>query len=371
MKIKIWFFFLLILTLSSCRVGRFLFYNFADITDNKIFPNRPVNRDSLNTFHFADAQMNSAIEKNISVLNKDSVLVPLISVLQSTPTVAFLIIRNDSVLYENYFRNYKASSDVASFSMSKSYISALIGIAISEGFIKDENEPVTKYVPELKGKYTWDKVTIHHLLQMNSGVKFSESYKSPFSGAAAIYYGTNLRHQMTKLKTHREPGLGFEYKSINTQLLGLILERATRKTISENLEQKIWQPLGMEYDASWSLDKRKNGIEKAFCCINATARDYAHFGRLYLNGGNWNGKQIVPADWVKLSTQAASETNYAWYYNHQWWQASKTDGDYSAVGYLGQYIYVYPKKNLIIIRLGNGMGKQKWMEIFREVAKSL
>jgi CubicO group peptidase (beta-lactamase class C family) len=206
---------------------------------------------------------------------------------------------------------------------------------------------------------------------MNSGVKFSESYISPFSGAAAIYYGTNLRHQLSKVKTYRDPGLGFEYKSINTQLLGLILERATGKTISQNLEEKIWRPLGMEYDASWSLDRKKNGIEKAFCCINATARDYARFGRLYLHGGNWNGKQIVPSDWAIPCTQVNNEPNCAWYYNRQWWQASRDDGDFAAVGYLGQYIYVYPKKNLVIIRLGDGKGKQPWIEIMREVAKSL
>ncbi|MBK5285195.1 MAG: serine hydrolase [Bacteroidia bacterium] len=360
-----------LIILSSCRVGRFFYYNFANITDYKIFPSSPVHRDSLNSFRFVDARNNSEREKNIIVTKKDSQRVSLISVLQSSPTVAFLVIRNDSILFENYFKNYKASSEVASFSMSKSYISALIGIAINEGHIKDENDSVVKYLPELTGKYTWDKVTIHHLLQMNSGVKFSESYKSPFSGAAAIYYGTNLREQLKKVKTYREPGQEFEYKSINTQLLGLILERATGKTISQNLEEKIWQPLGMEYDASWSLDKKKNGIEKAFCCINATARDFARFGRLYLNEGKWNGKQIIPLQWVKLSTQINTEPNSAWNYNHQWWQASRNDGDFCAVGYLGQYIYVYPKKNLIIVRLGDGTGKQPWIEIMREIAKSL
>lgn len=368
---NVWLILFLLLVLSSCRVGRFFYYNFANITDYKIFPSRPVHRDSLNTFRFVDAQNNVALEKSIMVINKDSISVPLISVLQSSPTVAFLIIRNDSILYENYFRNYKTSSEVASFSVSKSYISALIGIAISDGYIKNENEPVTNYLSELKGKYTWDRVTIHHLLQMNSGVKFSESYKSPFSGAAAIYYGTNLRKQLSKVRTYREPGQGFEYKSINTQLLGLILERATGKTISQNLEEKIWRPLGMEYDASWSLDRKNNGIEKAFCCINATARDFARFGRLYLHGGDWNGKQIVPAEWVRFSTQPNTEPNSAWYYNHQWWQASRNDGDYVAVGYLGQYIYVNPKKNIIIIRLGDGKGKQPWVDIMRAVAKEI
>src|SRR5687767_8045407 len=184
--------FLLTLFLGSCRVGRFFWYNFADITDYKIFPNHPVHRDSLNTFRFIDAQTNSAIE-NIYVTDRRSNNVSLPSLIQSTPTVAFLVIRNDSILYENYFRDYDKASPVNSFSMAKSYVSALVGIAISEGYIKSEDDFVTTYVPELKGKYYWDKVTIHHLLQMNSGVKFAESYYSPFSGAAATYYGRTLR----------------------------------------------------------------------------------------------------------------------------------------------------------------------------------
>ena len=361
--------FFLALLLSSCRVGRFFYYNYSDISDYKIFPSRPVHRDSLNIFRFTDAQKNSAIE-NIYVTDRKKNRVALLSLIESTPTVAFLIIRNDSILYENYFRDYDAASPVASFSMSKSYVSALVGIAISEGLIKSENDFVTTYVPELKGKYFWDKVTIHHLLQMNSGVKFAESYYSPFSGAAAMYYGTNLRKQLSRIKMRSEPGKKFEYKSINTQLLGLIIERATGMTLSEYLEKKIWRPLGMEYDATWSTDRKNNGIEKAFCCINATARDYARFGRLYMHGGNWNGKQIVPAEWVKQCTEPNKETGGVWFYNRQWWIASETGGDFAALGHLGQYVYVHPGKKLIIVRLGNGKGKQPWLEIIKETAKN-
>ena len=169
---------------------------------------------------------------------------------------------------------------------------------------------------------------------------------------------------------YTEPGKKFEYRSINTQLLGLILERATHMTLSGYLEKKIWQPLGMEFDATWSIDKKKNGMEKAFCCINATARDFARFGRLYLNGGNWNGKQVVPAEWVALSTQPNKEPGGASFYNRQWWIASPT-GDFAALGHLGQFIYVSPAKKLIIVRLGNGKGhpKQPWLEILKETAQ--
>src|SRR5258706_1278163 len=361
--------FVLILLTGSCRVGRFFYYNFANLTDFKTFPSRPVHRDSLNTFQFAKTQKNSAIE-NMYVTDRKKNKVTLLSLIQSTPTVAFLVIRSDTILYENYFGKYNAASPVASFSMSKSYVSALTGIAISEGFIKSENDFVTTYVPELKGKYFWDKVTIHHLLQMNSGVKFSESYYSPFSGAAAMYYGRSLRKQLSKIKMYSEPGKKFEYKSVNTQLLGLILERATGMTLSAYLEKKIWQPLGMEYDATWSTDRKNNGIEKAFCCINAVARDYARFGRLYLQEGNWNGKQIVPAEWVTQCTQPDKEAGGVWFYNRQWWIPSETDCDFAAIGHLGQYIYVNPAKNLIIIRLGNGKGRQPWMEIIKEAAKN-
>lgn len=354
---------------SSCKIGRYVWYNFSDITDYKIFPSRPLHR-SDHPFKFIDAQVNSSIENKLEIKDYAGVTRTMAAFLKESPTVAFLIIRNDSLLYERYFEEYDTSSIVASFSMSKSFVSALVGIAIGEGKIKNENDPVVNYIPELKNKYNWNNVTIHHLLQMASGVKFSEGYSSPFSGAAAFYYGRTLRRSLVRLKTEKGPMEGFDYKSVNTELLGLIVERATGQTLTAYLDAKIWKPLQMEYDASWSVDKKKDGLEKAFCCINARARDFAKFGRLYLEDGSWEGKQVVPSEWVRKSVAANNEKGGAEFYNRQWWIGPK-EGDFAAIGHLGQYIYVLPSKNLIIVRLGTSRAKEEWIDIIRQVAKQM
>ena len=153
----------------------------------------------------------------------------------------------------------------------------------------------------------------------------------------------------------------------NTQLLGLILERALKnKTITQYLEEKIWIPFEMEYDASWSLDRKKNGIEKTFCCLNARARDFAKIGKLYLNNGQWNGKQIVSESWVKQSTKIDQTNGSAWYYQYQWWIPTY-NGDFMAQGILGQFIYVHPKNNIIIVRLGKNTGNANWWKLLSDL----
>ena len=172
------------------------------------------------------------------------------------------------------------------------------------------------------------------------------------------------------MKLEIEPGDRFAYSSGSTQLLGLVLERALKnKTISSYLEEKIWQPLEMEFDASWSLDRKKNGLEKTFCCINARARDYAKIGRLYLNKGKWNDKQIVSENWVAQSTKIDTTNNSSLRYQYQWWLPSQT-GDFAAQGILGQYIYVNPEKNLIIVRLGKGVGFTDWKTAFLGISQT-
>ncbi|MDJ1499756.1 serine hydrolase [Xanthocytophaga agilis] len=350
---------------TSCLVGRFVWYNFSNITDYKIFPSRPLPA-SPTPFHFIEAQHLS--QKTFQHMK----LQTLDSLLENTPTVAFLIIRNDSILFEKYYRAYEKNSTVASFSMAKSYTSALIGIAISEGHIHSVNDKIIAYIPEFKDKKDFDKVTIRHLLQMTSGIKANESYYSPFGMAAKIYYGRNLRKYISRLKMDYEPGTQFAYRSINTQLLGLILERATHKNVTEYMNEKLWQPIGMEYDATWSIDKKKNGLEKTFCCINAKARDFAKFGRLYLHKGNWNGKQLIPAKWVEESTQIDTTQGSVPYYQYQWWFTNTKKGNFEANGFHGQYIYVNPSKNLIIVRLGKQPGKNvRWEQVFEQLALKL
>ena len=232
-------------------------------------------------------------------------------------------------------------------------------------FMKDKEAIPKKAVFE----NGFDKVTILHLLQMTSGLKFNEGYFNPFGEVATFYYGTNLRRAISKLKLKEEPGTHFDYVSGNPEILGLILERALKdKTISEYFQEKLWAPLGMEYDASWSIDRKKNGLEKTFCCVNARARDFAKIGRLYLNKGSYNGKQIVSENWVNESTKVDSREGSAWYYQYQWWLPT-TSGDFMAEGILGQFVYVNPSKNLIIVRLGKKYGDVSWSKVFVGLAE--
>lgn len=346
--------------LTSCQLGRFVFYNFADIKDHKKFQSRPLTVDTL-PFNFQSTNQGKFPKQ----LNN----IPFDKYLEENKTVAFLIIKNDTIQYEKYFKGYGKESIVPSFSMAKSVTSILIGCAIDEGLIKSVDEPITNYIPELK-KNGFDKVTIKHLLQMTSGIKFNESYVNPFGDAASFYYGLNLRKEIGKMKLKTEPGKKFEYVSGNTQLLGLVLERSLKeKTITSYLQEKIWTPLGMEYDASWSIDRKKNGLEKTFCCLNARARDFAKIGRLYKNKGNWNGKQIVSQRWVEESTKLDTSEGSANFYQYQWWLPTPNE-DFMAEGILGQFVYVNPTKDLIIVRLGKKEGKANWWKIFTSLAKA-
>ena len=347
------------LAFQSCLVGRFAWYNFSDITDYKIFPSRGLPK-SNQPFRFIEVSQKEKVGRaRVSVID---------SIATANNSVAFLIIRNDSLLLEHYYQNYTANSTVASFSMAKSYTSALIGAAIADGFIKSVDEPVTNYLTELKGKEGFDKITIKHVLQMTSGIKANESYYNPFGQAARLYYGRTLRKELKHLHTDYAPGTQFAYRSVNTQMLGFIIERATGKTVTDYLNEKIWSHLDTEFDATWSIDKKKNGMEKTFCCINAKARDFAKFGRLYLNEGNWNGKQLLPAEWIRQSTKAETSEGGVSYYKYQWWLSKN---GYYADGLHGQFIYVNPSKNLIIVRLGKRAGNVPWHSVFDQLAAYL
>jgi len=347
----------LILCLTSCKVGRFFIYNFADIKDYKKFPKREIRNKTDQVFKFPTA--NEFTDLNSVVNNFDEYVA-------NNKTVAFLVIHNDTIKYERYYNKYNESSIVTSFSMAKSFTSILMGCAIEDKLILSVDEPITNYIPELK-ENGFEKVKIEHLLQMTSGLDFNESYFNPFGHAASFYYGRNLKKEIAKLKLKDEPGNEFNYVSGETQLLGLVLDRALKeKSVSEYFEEKIWTPLQMEYDASWSIDKKKDGLEKTFCCVNARARDFAKIGRLYLNKGNWNGNQIVPKEWVEISTQFSSLNGSYGGYQYQWW-IPNTTGDFMAQGILGQFIFVSPSKKLIMIRLGKKYGNLDWVNLFEKI----
>ena len=383
----------LLLGLVSCHVGRFFIYNFADVRDHKKFPSRPLKAAPV-PFQFVGITPGHSVQlpKSFGYKGRD---LSLPQMLDKSGTEAFLVIRNDTILYEWYAKDEKVI--VPSFSMAKSFISALIGIAIDEGKIKSTSEPITNYLA-FKDNKKFEGITIQHLLDMQSGIKYNESYINPFGDVAKYYYGRRLKKYARHLKIKVPPGTDFEYISLNTQLLGLILEKACGTSMTAYLQEKIWTPVGMEYDASWSIDSKKHGTEKAFCCINARARDFARFGRLYLKEGNWNGKQLVSKNWVKQSVEFTEPKNY-FLYSNQWWHtrtfhpAEDTmklkkpwmlyyaedkgqkkpyvfcpSGDYFAEGHLGQFIYVAPEKNLIFVRLGSDKITLNWSYLFMNIA---
>lgn len=357
----------LLILLSGCTVGRFFVYNFADTRDHRKFPARPL-AASPEPYHYAVATPERG-PRTITVNGAD---MPFDRYLEEQRTVAFLIIQRDTIVYERYFKGYDPARIHTSFSMAKSVMSMLIGCAIADGLIASVDQPVTDFIPELK-KNGFDAVRLEHVLQMTSGLDFNESYVNPFGSAAKFYYGRRLYHAMFQLELKRPPGEAFEYVSGNSQLLGLILERALRakgdqRTVTAYLHDRLWVPLGMEYGSSWSIDRRKGGIEKTFCCINAPARDFAKLGSLYLHNGAWRGEQLVSAEWVSQSTRVDSTNGSSANYQYQWWLPS-TEGDYMAQGILGQFIYVDPARELVMVRLGTKYGDAPWPTIFRGVAK--
>ena len=281
------------------------------------------------------------------------------SVNESMETVAFMVIINDSIHFEEYWHGYNADTMSNSFSMSKSWVSTLIGIAISEGKIKSVDQKVCDFLPDFcEGRNR--ELTIKNLLTMSSGLNWAEDYYNPIGQAAEAYYGNHLSDMIKNLTVMETPGKVFKYNSSCTQLLTFIVEEATGETISEYASKKLWQPMGAKHPALWNTDV-ESGDEKGFCCINSNARDFARLGKLYLHQGNWNGTQLIDSSYVKDATSAANllnengipNTNYG----YQFWLAERQGlSIYYTRGLWGQYVICIPEKNMIIVRLGRKYG---------------
>ncbi len=280
-----------------------------------------------------------------------------------------IVIQNDSIKFEYYDEKLNSNSLHPSYSIAKAFTSTLIGLAIADGFIDSEQDLVSKYIPEWNIPEKGKNLKIEHLLNQTSGIKFT------WVQDAQIYYGNDIWKAIHNIQFDKEPGEEQHYLNITYQLLGIILERVTGKSVSEYLQEKIWQPLGMCSDAIWTIDK-KNKQEKTFCCLGATTQDYAKFGRLYLNGGNWNGKQIIPKDWYEKAINRNRKEGSSDGYNYGFFIGLKEYGGFMASGMDEQHIYMMPKKNLIIVVLNNKIKKMKeermdWQNTFRQIADCL
>lgn len=326
-----------------------VYYNFAGIDDYKIFDNNTVTAGKAQPWPVSDSY------------NKISSPDDLNQLLAELKTVALVVIKNDSLLYEKYWDGYSNSSLSNSFSVAKSITSLLIGAAIKEGKIKSVDEPVGNYLPEFKEGLA-AKLRIKDLLTMSSGSNWDESYSNPLSVTTESYYGSDLYKTATGVKILKEPGTYHSYKSGDTELLGLILEKATGKSISAYASEKLWQPLGAEHPAKWSTDS-ESGNEKAFCCFNTNARDFARLGQLMLDSGKWKGNTIIDSAYYMQSITGCNIPNEEGepcnYYGYQWWIRPAFPGVFYARGILGQYIIVIPSKKIVLVRLGHKRSEER------------
>jgi CubicO group peptidase (beta-lactamase class C family) len=376
---------MLIFTVTGCYSLKAIKYGNPSINNYKKFPTVEIKNGE--TFFTFSKRIDNKLETYLD------------SSLLGSNTNSFIVIKNDTLIYEKYFNNYDSSTLHTSFSVAKSFVSVLLGIAIDQGKVKNTSEPITNYIPELlKNDKRFADITIQNVLDMRSGVDLQEYSHNPFGKMSKLYFGKNNASLIFTLGIKEEPNKKLDYTSINTQILTMIIERSTGMKINNFMQQQIWTPLEMQSNASWSIDSYKNKNIKSFCCINAIPLDFAKFGRLVLNKGNWNGKQIVSKEWINTSTNKEEfykRMNGFMSYHNQWWGAGDThvmfkdslegeiyktehpytgkvkksvrgvyyvipelSGAYYAEGNHGQMIYINPNNKVIIVRLGNDSKKQ-------------
>ncbi|MBN7797925.1 serine hydrolase domain-containing protein [Parahaliea mediterranea] len=301
-------------------------------------------------------------------------------------TSALLVIKDGQIIYEQYRHGDSRDSLHTSFSVAKSFTSALLGIALAEGHIDSLDDPLRKYLPELDSP-TFDGVTVEHVLQMSSGVRFDETYTDPESDinrmTAQVPPMTYLEY-INQLEREHAPGTYNHYASVNTQLLGILLVRVTGESLTDYMTSRLWHPLGMEHKGLWTLDEQ--GIELAMGGLAASARDYAKLGLLYLNDGLRGDQRILPEGWVKASVTPDEphlmpgenpNSSSVSGYQYQWWTPRNWDGDYLARGIWGQNIYVHPENRVVIVKLAADQKnfdpayKLAYIDYLQDIAQSL
>jgi len=380
-------------------VRRIILWGNSSVADIDHFPARRIAAPA-SAYHFKEApdeqRVAAAFRQALADDPKSAQLTgDFREFLARNGTTGFIIAEGDRLLYEGYFDGRRRGSLQTSFSMAKSFLSTLIGIAISERRIKSVDQPITDFLPELDGA-KFGHVTIRHLLRMSSGFVYDRSkilglVDSPWGDDAKVYLSPHLRKLAFRVQPERRPLERFQYNNYHPLLLGLILERATGMSVSAYLEEKVWLPLGMEFPASWSLDSEADGLEKLESGLNARTVDFAKFGLLMLRGGTWNGKQIVPHAWIEEATAppvGIPEDYYlhdlfaddpifrgdGGFYGFMWWGYAPKGGrrDFFAFGRYGQFIYIAPDKNLFIVRNGTSDGKVPfWPAVLRRLADAL
>ncbi|MEO6435250.1 MAG: serine hydrolase [Tepidisphaeraceae bacterium] len=353
-----------VLHLGGCTAARTAVHNFANLDDHRIFAKRSIARGSQASLLRTFSRVPRFVAE-MEVPDESGAVRPLDHYLDDTRTAAFIVLRDDRIVYERYARGFNQRSLLNSFSIAKSVMATLVGIAVSEGKIPSLEAKVADYRTDFAAT-PYGAVTLKSLLTMTSGMGDAPTL---LPGRAQFYYGDDLHQVLAGARPEVRGESGWRYSEADVQMLGFVLEAAVGKTVSEYLAEKLWKPLGMESEALWALD-REGGTEKAFCCISARARDFARFGRLYLEGGRWNGERLVPTSWIARTVLPGVRMHDGYTHRHLWWTPEGVEGDFYAYGHNGQFLYVNPKARTVIVKFSE-TDRQDPLPMFRAVAAAL
>lgn len=343
----------------------------SDVGDFEKFPSHPfrASPEPSRYVHFTGTSL-----FNLPVPEKKGRNKPLDILLRETETTAFLVVRRDTLLYEQYFNGYTRESMNTSFSVAKSITSLLVGCALADGLVNHTGQVVTDYLPDAK---QFSQVTLTDLLDMRSGIQFKD-HDMPWGDKPKAYYDPDLRGRIQELEMSYTPGTRFQYNSYNPIIAGMVLEKASGKSPARYFEERVWDRMGMEFSGSWSLDSEASGMTKMESGLNLRAIDFVKFGSLVLHRGRWNGSQIIPESWI-LDMMDCPPANQVpefgsdVYYEKFWWVfRNESRGTYilSGWGHLGQYLYIFPDSEVIIARMGKSTGNvDSWKAIFTEVER--
>ena len=366
---------------SSIFLGRVLTHWDSSVTDYKLFPERTIKKSSSPYTYVKN--INSSLEDFIvDYSGKQKTLSDFV---KSTKTTSFIIAKNDEIIYEQYANGYNEDSTFTSFSMAKSIVSLLIGKAIENGNIKSVEEPIANYIDEFKDKDI-GKTTIEELLLMRSNIAYDEDKPLWFGDDTLTYWHSDLRKlALSHTQLTDEYKGNFHYNNYHPLLLGIILERSVGVSVSEFFEREIWQKVGAEYDASWSLDSKKSGFEKMESGINFRAIDFLKIGSMVLHNGYWNGAQVINGNWLDASTLCQFPINSDEYedsflagknigYRYMWYSLPSEQGGYDIVawGKSDQILYISPSNNLVILRTGKtDGGVADWTQLLRALSSNI
>ncbi len=359
-----------IVIFTDSYFGRLIRWNYPDVYDYEKFPS--VHIDNSSNSYLIPQKNDKDLISRLRFQREGETIGDFEKLLDLTRTNAFIIIQNDTVVYEKYLNGRSRESLCKAFSASKSILSLLIGIAVDEGKIDDINDPLDKYIKDFKNKELGN-ITIKQCLNQTTGIKYNYNM-SFFSDKPKFYYTKNVRELIKGVELENKPGTNWGTDEYSILLLGAVLEIATGETISDYLQQKIWTKIGMEYPATFSIDSKEHKFEHVADGLNATAIDFAKIGMLLLKKGKWNNEQIIPSDWISksVSLNESLETDRTGLsFKHLWWIDRKS-GNFHAAGHFGQYIFISPRANTVIVRFGERKGGVSWWyDIFPEIVDEL